>query len=103
MVGRRFRWHTREIQENPNKTRACQRRMPIFEADMGPTPSKVAILGGDPVISGSLEALLQTAGYRTWSLPEARADEIDAVFPDTQLLIVAPAPSAKFRKILLNT
>ncbi len=69
---------------------------------MDPTPAKVVILGGDPVTSGSLEALLQAAGYCARSLPEARLDEIDEVFPDTQLLVVAPAPSAKVRTILLN-
>jgi hypothetical protein len=76
--------------------------MPRSETDMGSAQAKVAILGGDPVTSRFLEALLRATGYRAWSLPEDRVDEIDQVLADSRLLIVAPSPSAKFRNVLLD-
>jgi hypothetical protein len=68
----------------------------------GPRP-KITISGGDPIVGRYLEALLQAAGYRAWFLPEDRVDEVDELFADSQLLIITPAPSSRFRKVLLDT
>lgn len=69
---------------------------------MGSARANVAILGGDPVTSTSLEALLQAAGYRARSLAEDRIDELDHVLVNSRILIVAPTPSSEFRKVLLG-
>jgi hypothetical protein len=65
-------------------------------------PAKVAILGGDPIIGGSLEALLQAAGYRARFLSETGVDRIDELLADSQLVIFAPLASPKLERALLE-
>jgi hypothetical protein len=62
--------------------------------------AKIAILGGDPIVGGSLEALLRAAGYRAWFLSEDKVDEAGEMLANFQLLIVASAPSSEFREVL---
>jgi hypothetical protein len=71
---------------------------------MTTAPTKVAIIGGDPIVGEALEVLLQAAGYRTRFLPETVMDEIlmGELLADSQLLLVAPVLSAKRRKALLE-
>ena len=70
---------------------------------MSTAHTKVAIIGGDPVVGEALEALLQAAGYRTRFLPESVMDELlGALLADSQLLLVAPVLSARRRKALLE-
>jgi hypothetical protein len=66
--------------------------------------TKVAILGGDPVVGEALEVLLQAAGYRTRFLPESVLDDelLGELLADSQLLLVAPVLSAKRHKALLE-
>jgi hypothetical protein len=63
--------------------------------------ARVAILGGDPTIGGSLEALLQAAGYTASYFSEDKLNDVGKVLADYQLLIVAPAASSELRRILL--
>jgi hypothetical protein len=70
---------------------------------MSTAHTKVAIIGGDPVVGEALEVLLQAAGYRTRFLPESAIDELGELLADSQLLLVAPVFSAKRRKALLET
>ena len=71
---------------------------------MPTAPTKVAIIGGDPIVGEALEVLLQAAGYRPRFLPETGMDELlmGEMFADSQLLLVAPVLSAKRRKALLE-
>ena len=64
--------------------------------------ARVAILGGDPIIGGSLEALLQAAGYHARFLPETGLDRIDELLAGSQLVIVAPLASSELEKALLE-
>jgi hypothetical protein len=64
--------------------------------------AKVAIVGGDPVLGGALEVLLQAAGYRARFLSVPVVDKPDELLAGFQLLIVAPALSAERRKALLD-
>jgi hypothetical protein len=65
--------------------------------------TKVAIVGGDPVIGEVLEVMLQAAGYHPRFLPESVMDELlGELLADSQLLLVAPALSAEGRKALLE-
>jgi hypothetical protein len=65
--------------------------------------AKVTILGGDLIIGESLEALLQAAGYRAQFLAETRVDRIEELLDHSQLLIILPALSPEFRKVLSDT
>ena len=70
---------------------------------MSTAPTKVAIVGGDPIVGEALEVLLQTAGYRTWFLPESLMDELLCeVLADFQVLLVAPVLSTRRRRTLLE-
>lgn len=73
-----------------------------FRIETVTIPVKVAILGGDPIIGGSLGALLQSAGYRAQFLSENRVDKIDELLAGSQLVIVAPSASSEFEKALLE-
>lgn len=65
--------------------------------------TKVAIIGGDPVVGEALEVLLQASGYRTRFLPESVMDELlGELLADSQLLLVAPVLSAERRNTLLE-
>ena len=71
---------------------------------MSTAHTKVAIIGGDPIVGEALEVLLQAAGYRTRFLPESAMDELlGELLADSQLLLIAPVLSAKRRKALLET
>jgi hypothetical protein len=72
------------------------------EAYVGSARVDVAILGGDPITSRSLEALLQAAGYYARSLGEDQVDDLGEVLTLSRVLIVAPAPSSGFREVLLR-
>jgi hypothetical protein len=65
--------------------------------------AKITILGGDLIIGESLEALLQAEGYRTRFLSETGVDTIEELLVDSQLLIILPALSPDFRKVLSGT
>ncbi len=69
---------------------------------MCPAHTKVAVIGGDPVVGEALEALLQAAGYRTLFLPESTMPELGRLLADCQLLVVAPVLSAQSRTVLLE-
>lgn len=62
--------------------------------------AKVAILGGDPVIGGSLETLLRAAGYRARFLREPGGEEIYDLLANFHILLVAPELSAEYRGAL---
>jgi hypothetical protein len=62
----------------------------------------VAVLGGDPVTGRSLEALLQAAGYRAWSLAEDQVDDLGEVLALSRVWIIAPDLSSRFREVLLR-
>jgi hypothetical protein len=65
--------------------------------------AKVILLDGDLMIGESLEALLQASGYRARFLSETNVDRIGEVLVDSQLLILPPALSPEFRKVLSDT
>jgi hypothetical protein len=69
---------------------------------MSTTHTKVAIIGGDPVVGEALEVLLQTAGYRARFLSEPGADKLGEMLADSQLLVVAPTLSVEHRKAVLE-
>jgi hypothetical protein len=70
---------------------------------MTTAPTKVAIIGGDPIVGEALEVLLQAAGYRTRFLPESGVDErLGELLANSHLLLVAPVLSAERRKALLE-
>jgi hypothetical protein len=69
---------------------------------MSTAHTKVAIIGGDPVIGVALEILLQAAGYHTRFLSEPEADELGGLLADSQLLVVAPTLGAERRRALLS-
>ena len=64
--------------------------------------TKVAIVGGDPVIGEALEVLLQAAGYRARFLSEPVADKLGELLVGSQLLVVAPTLNAECWKTLLD-
>jgi hypothetical protein len=65
-------------------------------------PAKVAILGEDPVIGGSLEILLQADGYRARYLGKHVGEVREELLADFRVLLVAPELSAEHRKALLD-
>ncbi len=69
---------------------------------MSTAHTKVAIIGGDPIVGEALEVLLRAAGYRARFLPEFVMDELGELLADSQLLLVAPVLSAERRKALLE-
>jgi len=62
----------------------------------------VIVVGGDPVVVRSLEALLQAAGYDARFQPEPLADRLGELLADCRLLLVVPALGAESRKALTN-
>src|SRR5919112_4148524 len=64
--------------------------------------AKLIIVGGDPVMGRSLEALLQAAGYEARFQPEASADGLGGLLADSRLLLIAPGLSAECRKALVD-
>ena len=69
---------------------------------MSTAHTRVTIVGGDPVVGEALEVLLHAAGYRTRFLPESVMDEPGEMLADSQLVLIAPALSAKRRKAFLE-
>ncbi len=69
---------------------------------MSTAHTKVAIIGGDPVVGEALEALLQAAGYHARFLSEPVAGKLGELLADYQLLVVAPTLSAERWRALLN-
>jgi hypothetical protein len=67
---------------------------------VGSSRDTVAIIGGDPVTARSLEALLLAAGYHVRSLAADGVDEIEEALAGSRLLIVAPSPGPRFRRVL---
>ena len=55
------------------------------------------VVGGDPVIGRSLEALLQSAGYDARFQGEPSADGLGGLLADSHLLLIAPCLSAESR------
>src|SRR5215212_3069968 len=64
--------------------------------------AKLILVGGDPVMGRSLEALLQAAGYEARFQPEASADGLGGLLADSRLLLIAPGLSAESRKALVD-
>jgi len=62
----------------------------------------VIVVGGDPVMGRSLEAMLQAAGYDACFQPEPLADGLGEVLADSRLLLVAPGLSAESRRALTD-
>ena len=60
------------------------------------------MVGGDPVVGGALEALLESAGYHARFLPESMMDDLGELLADSQLLVVAPDLSAELQQPLLR-
>jgi hypothetical protein len=65
-------------------------------------PTKVAVVGGGPIVGTALESLLVAAGYHARFLPESMMDELDVLLAHSELLVVAPALSAERRQALLE-
>jgi len=61
--------------------------------------TKVVIVGGDPVVGRTLEALLQE-GYGARFLYRLAEDELSELLTDSQLLIIAPPLSGERRRVL---
>jgi len=62
----------------------------------------VIVVGGDPVMGRSLEAMLQAAGYDVCFQPEPLADGLGEVLADSRLLLVAPGLNAESRRALTD-
>ncbi len=60
------------------------------------------VVGADPAMGRSLEALLQAAGYDARFQPEPLADRLGELLADCRLLLVVPALSADSRKALAD-
>jgi hypothetical protein len=69
---------------------------------MASARTRIAVVGGDPVVGAALETLLEYAGYHARFLPESVMDELGDPLADSQLLIVAPDLSAERRQALLR-
>jgi hypothetical protein len=74
----------------------------ISGTEMVTAPAKVAILGEDPVIGGSLEILLQAAGYRARFLREHVGEVREEPLADFHVLLVGPELSTERRKALVD-
>jgi len=64
--------------------------------------ARVIVVGGDPVMGRSLEALLQATGYEARFQPEPSADGLGGLLADSHLLLIAPGVSAEIRKALVD-
>ena len=64
--------------------------------------ARVIVVGGDPVMGRSLEALLQATGYEARFQPEPSADGLGGLLADSHLLLIAPGLSAEIRKALVD-
>jgi hypothetical protein len=69
---------------------------------MASARTRIAVVGRDPVVGAALEALLESAGYHAWFLPESVKDELGELLADSQLLVVTPDLSAEVRHALLK-
>src|SRR5215208_372330 len=63
---------------------------------------RLVVVGGDPVIGGALEVLLQAAGCRVRFIRLPNVDRLDELLADYQLLLVAPDLSYEYRTALLD-
>jgi hypothetical protein len=69
---------------------------------MADVRTKVAVVGGGPVVGKALVALVKSAGYCAEFLHESVLDGLGERFTEYQLLIIAPALSAECRRALLD-
>jgi hypothetical protein len=60
----------------------------------------VIVVGGDPAMGRSLEALLQSVGYDARFQPEPLTDGLGELLADSRLLLVAPGLSVESHKAL---
>jgi hypothetical protein len=72
----------------------------LAQSDSGPI--KIAILGGDPLVSRILEAALQGAGYDARYLNGSFTGEPTELPEGLRLVIFAPRVSSQRRKVFLN-
>ena len=70
------------------------------EAEMTTDQTKVAIVGGDPVVGRTLETLLQGGGYGARFLNKLAEDELSEMLADSQLLLIAPPLSGESWRVL---
>jgi hypothetical protein len=62
--------------------------------------TKVTIVGEDPVVGRTLEALLQGGGYGARFLYKLAEDSLRELLADSQLLIIAPPLGEERRRVL---
>ena len=60
------------------------------------------VVGGEPAVGRSLEALLQVAGYDARFQPEPLTDGLGGLLADSRLLLVAPGLSIESYKALTD-
>jgi hypothetical protein len=70
------------------------------EAEMTTDETKVAIVGGDPLVGRTLEALLQGGSYSTRFLYKLTEDELGELLAHSQLLLIAPQLSGESWRVL---
>jgi hypothetical protein len=78
--------------EDPEEIRATSR------AEMTIDQTKVAIVGGDPVVGRTLETLLQGGGYGARFLYKLAEDELSELLADSQLLLIVPPLGGERRR-----
>jgi len=62
--------------------------------------TKVAIVGGDPVVGRTLEALLQGGGYGARFFYDLAEDDLNELLAESQLLVIAPPLGGERRRVL---
>jgi hypothetical protein len=63
---------------------------------------KLVVVGGDPVIGGALEIMLQATGCSVRFTLSPDLDRLGELVGDYQMLLVAPGLSYEYRKALLD-
>ena len=63
---------------------------------------KLVVVGGDPVIGGALEIMLQAAGCSVRFILSPNVDRLGELLGDYQMLLVAPGLSYEYRIALLD-
>jgi hypothetical protein len=63
---------------------------------------RLVVVGGDPVIGGALEIMLQAAGCSVRFIISPDVDRLGELVGDYQMLLVAPGLSYEYRNALLD-
>jgi hypothetical protein len=64
---------------------------------------RLVVVGGDPVIGGALEVLLQGAGCRARFIFSPKIGQLGELSADYQILLLAPNLSYEYREAVLDT